>query len=123
MTQATIDVEHVSKSFGGTIALDDISLRVAPGQVLALLAPNGAGKTTLVRVLTTLLRPDGGSARIAGYDVQRNAKDVRALIGRDGGWRATSVKSDDWRKDQRANRGRVPYHLMMRSRTDSFTLT
>jgi len=81
MTQATIEVDNVSRKFGTTIALDPISLCVESGKVLALLGPNGAGKTTLVRVLTTLLRPDSGSARIAGYDVQTNAKAVRAVIG------------------------------------------
>ncbi len=57
---AAIEVEHVSKRFGTTLALDDVSLGVESGRVLSLLGPNGAGKTTLGRVLTTLVRPDGG---------------------------------------------------------------
>jgi lipooligosaccharide transport system ATP-binding protein len=76
-----IEVLHVCKRFGDTKALDDVSLNVATGKVLALLGPNGAGKTTLVRVLTTLLRPDSGQARVAGFDVSRDAKAIRSMIG------------------------------------------
>ncbi len=78
---AAIEVEHVSKKFGTTRALDDVSFTVGPGKVLALLGPNGAGKTTLVRVLTTLLQPDSGRARVGGFDVQREAKTIRTVIG------------------------------------------
>ena len=78
---AAIEVEHVSKRFGSTQALDDVSLSVGSGRVLALLGPNGAGKTTLVRVLTTLLQPDSGRARVAGLDVRRDAKTIRTVIG------------------------------------------
>jgi daunorubicin resistance ABC transporter ATP-binding subunit len=78
---AAIEVEHVSKRFGTTLALDDVSLEVKSGTVLALLGPNGAGKTTLVRVLTTLLQPDSGRARVAGFDVGRDAKTIRTMIG------------------------------------------
>ena len=59
--KAAIEVIHVSKRFGSTLALDDVSLSVPTATVLALLGPNGAGKTTLVRLLTTLLRPDSGA--------------------------------------------------------------
>jgi ABC-2 type transport system ATP-binding protein len=76
-----IEVEGVSKRFGAKKALDDVSLRVGTGKVLALLGPNGAGKTTLVRVLTTLLLPDSGRARVAGFDVERDAKTIRSMIG------------------------------------------
>ncbi len=76
-----IEVEKVTKLFGATRALDSVSLSVGAGRVLALLGPNGAGKTTLVRVLTTLLRPDGGAARVAGLDVTAQARAVRAVIG------------------------------------------
>jgi daunorubicin resistance ABC transporter ATP-binding subunit len=77
----TIDVEKISKRFGTTVALDEVSLSVEAGKVLALLGPNGSGKTTLLRVLTTLLRPDSGHASIGGFDVQQDAKTVRTLIG------------------------------------------
>jgi ABC-2 type transport system ATP-binding protein len=76
-----IEVEGVSKRFGAKKALDDVSLSVGAGKVLALLGPNGAGKTTLVRVLTTLLLPDSGHARVAGFDVERDAKTIRSMIG------------------------------------------
>jgi ABC-2 type transport system ATP-binding protein len=78
---AAIEVEHVSKRFGTTLALDDVSLEVESGRVLALLGPNGAGKTTLVRVLTTLLQPDSGRASVAGFDIGKDAKTIRTMIG------------------------------------------
>ena len=76
-----VEVDRVTKRFGSTLALDDVSLCVAAGKVLALLGPNGAGKTTLIRVLTTLLAPDSGQARVAGHDVVKDAKTIRSLIG------------------------------------------
>ena len=77
----TIEVEGVTKRFGTTVALDDVSLTVDAGKVLALLGPNGAGKTTLVRVLTTLLPPDRGRASVGGFDVENDAKTIRTMIG------------------------------------------
>ena len=76
-----IAVEHLSKRFDGVVAVDDVSFQVAAGEVFGLLGPNGAGKTTTLRVLATLLRADGGSARVAGRDVVRDAEAVRGLIG------------------------------------------
>jgi len=76
-----VELEDVSKRFGSTLALDEVSLTVETGQVLALLGPNGAGKTTAVRVLTTLIKPDSGRARVAGLDVVTDATSVRSLIG------------------------------------------
>jgi ABC-2 type transport system ATP-binding protein len=73
--------EGLMKRFGGTTALDGFDLAVAPGTVLGLLGPNGAGKTTAVRVLTTLLLPDGGHAEVAGFDVVRQAAQVRYHVG------------------------------------------
>jgi ABC-2 type transport system ATP-binding protein len=73
--------EGLRKRFGGTTALDGFDLAVAPGTVLGLLGPNGAGKTTAVRVLTTLLLPDGGHAEVAGFDVVRQAAQVRYHVG------------------------------------------
>ncbi len=69
-------------------ALDGVDLEVQEGTVLGLLGPNGAGKTTTVRVLATLLRADGGSARVAGLDVARDAQAVRKLIGLSGQYAA-----------------------------------
>jgi len=78
---AAVEVDGVSKQFGSTLALDNVSLSVEAGRVLALLGPNGAGKTTLIRILTTLLAPDSGRTRVAGLDVQRDPKAIRSLIG------------------------------------------
>jgi ABC-2 type transport system ATP-binding protein len=81
MHEAMIDVHGVSRSFGATLALDQVDLQVESGTVLGLLGPNGAGKTTLVRVLTTLLAPDKGSVSIGGHDVVREASVVRSIVG------------------------------------------
>ncbi|MGJ7452178.1 ATP-binding cassette domain-containing protein [Aquipuribacter sp. MA13-6] len=79
-----IEVRGLRKTFGSTVVLDDVDLTVAAGTVTALLGPNGAGKTTAVHVLSTLLRPDGGTARVDGFDVVRQQDDVRAAIGLTG---------------------------------------
>ncbi|WP_460370615.1 ATP-binding cassette domain-containing protein, partial [Actinocorallia lasiicapitis] len=76
-----IHAENLAKAFGGVPALDGFSLTVETGTVHGLLGPNGAGKTTAVRVLTTLLRPDSGTARVAGHDVAADPAKVRASIG------------------------------------------
>jgi len=76
--------EGLVKRFGETTALNGVDLAVPQGTVLGLLGPNGAGKTTAVRVLATLLRPDAGRALVGGYDVVRDAHQVRQLIGLTG---------------------------------------
>ncbi|WP_371799792.1 ATP-binding cassette domain-containing protein [Streptomyces sp. NBC_01707] len=73
--------EGLEKNYGAVHALRGLDLAVAEGAVCGVLGPNGAGKTTAVRVLTTLTAPDGGSARVAGHDVVREAASVRAAIG------------------------------------------
>ncbi|MGH3332687.1 MAG: ATP-binding cassette domain-containing protein [Nocardioidaceae bacterium] len=79
-----IVTEGLVKRFGRTTALDGVDLAVPRASVLGLLGPNGAGKTTAVRVLSTLLRPDEGRAVVGGYDVVRDAHQVRRLIGLTG---------------------------------------
>jgi len=83
-----IEVEGVAKSFGDVRALDGIDLRAAEGTVLGVLGPNGAGKTTAVRVLTTLLKPDAGTARVVGLDVVADAAELRQQIGLAGQYAA-----------------------------------
>ena len=80
-TNLAIEAVGLEKSFGKTKALAGLDLEVPTGTILAVLGPNGAGKTTAVRVLTTLLRPDRGSAKVAGYDVVTQAPQVRRCIG------------------------------------------
>jgi oleandomycin transport system ATP-binding protein len=80
--------EGLVKRFGKTTALDGVDLGVRPGTVLGLLGPNGAGKTTAVRVLATLLNPDAGRATVGGYDVVRDAHQVRQLVGLTGQYAA-----------------------------------
>lgn len=76
-----IVTQDLSKSFDDFLAVDGVSLEVGAGEVLALLGPNGAGKTTTVRMLTSILRPTRGWARVAGFDVVREAAKVRASVG------------------------------------------
>jgi daunorubicin resistance ABC transporter ATP-binding subunit len=83
-----IETERLAKSFGSTQALSGLDLTVQQGGILGLLGPNGAGKTTAVRVLTTLLRPDAGRARVLGLDVVREAAEVRHHIGLTGQYAA-----------------------------------
>jgi oleandomycin transport system ATP-binding protein len=80
--------EGLVKRFGKTTALDGVDLGVRTGTVLGLLGPNGAGKTTAVRVLATLLNPDAGRATVGGYDVVRDAHQVRQLVGLTGQYAA-----------------------------------
>ena len=78
-----IEVDHIVRTFnnGDFFALNDVSLRVPAGQVFGLLGPNGSGKTTMVRILSTILRPTSGEARVAGFDVVRQSDQVRRHIG------------------------------------------
>jgi daunorubicin resistance ABC transporter ATP-binding subunit len=81
MDDAVIAVEGLVKRYGSLVALDGVDLQVTRGTVFGLLGPNGAGKTTAVRILTTIIRPDGGRASVLGYDVVREAAAVRYRIG------------------------------------------
>src|SRR5215218_5685510 len=76
-----IEASDLKKDYGEVRALDGISFEVAPGTIFGLLGPNGAGKSSTVKLLTTLARPDSGSARVAGHDVLREPADVRRSIG------------------------------------------
>jgi ABC-2 type transport system ATP-binding protein len=76
-----VDVDNLSKYFGDFCAVNGLSFSVDHGEVFGLLGPNGAGKSTLIRMLTTLVPPSGGTARINGFDIVRAANDVRNCIG------------------------------------------
>jgi ABC-2 type transport system ATP-binding protein len=76
-----IQTENLTKYFKDFCAVDGVSLHVEAGKVLALLGPNGAGKTTTIRMLTTVLRPSSGKARVAGFDVLENPEEVRGSVG------------------------------------------
>jgi ABC-2 type transport system ATP-binding protein len=88
MREAAIEVHDLRKSYGDVQALCGIDLAAPAGSVLGLLGPNGAGKTTAVRILTTLLPPEGGTASVAGFDVVRDAAKLRAHIGLAGQYAA-----------------------------------
>ncbi|MFC4727747.1 ATP-binding cassette domain-containing protein [Coralloluteibacterium thermophilus] len=84
MSAPAIETRALTKCFGAQRAVDGIDLHVARGVVYGVLGPNGAGKTTTVRMLATLLRPDGGEARVLGHDLVRDAAAVRARISLTG---------------------------------------
>ena len=92
MPDPIVIAEGLHKSFGDTHALRGLNLSVTPGTVCGEMGPNGAGKTTAVRILATLSDPDAGHARIAGYDVVRDADEVRARIGLAGQYAAVDEK-------------------------------
>ena len=80
-TRAAVSVKGLRKSYGEKLVLDDVDLTIAKGEVFALLGPNGAGKTTIVRILSTLIQADAGTATVMGYDLRGQAGAVRGVIG------------------------------------------
>src|SRR5918992_5360221 len=88
MTTSAIEAEGLVKTFGKVRALDGIDMVAREGTVFGLLGPNGAGKTTAIRVLSTLLQPTAGRAIVGGYDVVRQPREVRRLIGLTGQYAA-----------------------------------
>ncbi|MFC4619471.1 ATP-binding cassette domain-containing protein [Camelliibacillus cellulosilyticus] len=88
MTNSAIEIIGLKKSFGKQVVLDGLDLTVPEGIVFALLGPNGAGKTTLINILSTLVAPDAGMARVAGYDVLRDREKVKQAISLTGQYAA-----------------------------------
>ena len=82
--QPAVETSGLTKAFGATRAVDAVDLAIPRGIVYGLLGPNGAGKTTLIRLLATLLRPDGGTARVLGHDVVRAGAEVRRRVSLTG---------------------------------------
>lgn len=76
-----IETHQLEKKFGTTLAIRSLDLRIQPGEIVGLLGPNGAGKTTTLRLLTGMLQPSSGSARVAGYDVVANPIEVKKRVG------------------------------------------
>jgi len=81
MSVPAVELHELRRRYGDRLALDGLSLTVAPGEIVALLGPNGSGKSTLFKILATLLEPTEGSARIFGHDVRREADAVRRRVG------------------------------------------
>ena len=95
-TSYAIQAKGLTKRYGKTLALDEVDLQVRAGTIVGLLGPNGAGKTTAVRILTTLLRPDAGSAAVGGFDLGRQPDKVRELIGLTGQYAAVDEDLTGW---------------------------
>ncbi|GGM86645.1 ATP-binding cassette domain-containing protein [Streptomyces fuscichromogenes] len=91
-----VSVRGLVKHYGDTKALDGVDLDVRQGTVMGVLGPNGAGKTTLVRILSTLLQPDAGEAVVAGYDVLRQPRQLRRVIGLTGQYASVDEKLPGW---------------------------
>ncbi|NYT01519.1 MAG: ATP-binding cassette domain-containing protein, partial [Methanosarcinales archaeon] len=81
MTNGAIEVSSLSKRFDGTVAVDSVDLTVQKGEIFGLLGPNGAGKSTIIKMLTTMLQPTSGTARVWGFDIVRERSRVRSSIG------------------------------------------
>ncbi|GAA1741683.1 ATP-binding cassette domain-containing protein [Luedemannella helvata] len=126
-TTPAITAAGLRKRYGDTVVLDGVDLSIAPGEVFALLGPNGAGKTTTVRILSTLIRADGGTASVGGADLARDPEAVRRMIGVTGQFSAIDalftgeenllIMADLCHLDRRAGRRRAAELL------DRFDLT
>ena len=76
-----IETEGLTRTFGATVAVKDLDLRVQPGEILGFLGPNGAGKSTTVKILTCMIKPTSGAARVAGFDVEQDPMEVKRRLG------------------------------------------
>jgi len=126
LAQPAVETSRLHKSYGSVEALRGVDLRVETGSVFGLLGPNGAGKTTAVRILTTLLLPDDGSAQVAGFDVVHDASKVRAQIGLAGQYAAVDENLTGFENLEMVGRlyhlGRGPSRARARELLSSFDL-
>ena len=81
MTQPVLEATHLTRTFGDFVAVDDVTFTLQPGEIVGFLGPNGAGKTTTIKMLTGLLGPSSGAARVAGYDIVAQPLEAKARIG------------------------------------------
>jgi len=81
MTQPVLEATHLSRTFGDFVAVDDATFTLQPGEIVGFLGPNGAGKTTTIKMLTGLLGPSSGAARVAGFDIVAQPLEAKARIG------------------------------------------
>jgi ABC-2 type transport system ATP-binding protein len=114
MPEFAVESRELRKSYGSVEALRGVDLHVQAGSVFGLLGPNGAGKTTAVRILTTLLRPDHGEARVAGFDVVREGARVRERIGLAGQYAAVDENLSGFENLEMV--GRLYHHGRRRAR-------
>ena len=126
LAEPAVETTRLHKSYGSVEALRGVDLRVETGSVFGLLGPNGAGKTTAVRILTTLLLPDDGSAQVAGFDVVHDASKVRAQIGLAGQYAAVDENLTGFENLEMVGRlyhlGRGPSRARARELLSSFDL-
>src|SRR5438128_10366392 len=80
-TGASIDVLHLTKAYGSTVALNDVTLSVSTGEVRGLLGPNGSGKSSLMKTIMGLTKPSYGSIQVLGYDVRANPMEIKKIVG------------------------------------------
>ncbi len=81
LADPAIDIKGMSKRFGKTLAVDKLDLKVSPGEIVGLVGPNGAGKTTTLRVITGIIKPNGGEVSVGGFDIQKSPIPAKDLIG------------------------------------------
>ncbi|MBV8827332.1 MAG: ATP-binding cassette domain-containing protein, partial [Hyphomicrobiales bacterium] len=91
MAEPVLRLEHLHKSFGGLLVIDDLSLEVAPGELHAIIGPNGAGKTTLINQISGLISPDDGRIVFAGRDITALPAHARAAAGLARSFQVTSI--------------------------------
>jgi ABC-2 type transport system ATP-binding protein len=81
MNEYAIDIQHLSKSFAGKLAVNDLNLQIKKGEIFGFLGPNGSGKTTTIRMLCGLIKPDAGEGHVLGYDIVKQSEFIKPLVG------------------------------------------